>query len=241
MKFRSAISHIIRGSGLAILFGIMLNAPAFGQGDIDQLLDKKFYYGPKGGINFVNIYNDSGPTGTARIGYSGGGFAHYQFLPWLGASLELGYMQMGSNRHFGISYVDGGSDAGANLITHNINAPLLAHLSLPNSGAVRPKIMVGPAFTYMFYAEDYAVQYLNLGSVVVPVTSRTPRTGEFSPFEVALDVGAGVDFSLGNLLLTGDIRHRRGFMNATDIVTGGAVSDTNNVFRGWQVSVGVGF
>ncbi|HAA11534.1 MAG TPA: hypothetical protein DCE41_07480 [Cytophagales bacterium] len=242
MKSRSAISQVLRGGGLALLFSTILSFSALAQGDIDQLTAKSFYFGPKGGINLSNIANDSGPAGLARIGYSGGGFAYYRIIPLVAASVEVQYLQLGSNRHFGISYIDAGEDAGSNILTHNIDIPVLANVYAPVVGNFQPKLLVGPAFTFNLYSENISYQYLNIGPTVFPAVTRENRSSEFNLFETALLVGVGADIPLANLLITADLRYRQGFTNVTDIVnSSSAISEDNNIFRAWQLTVGVGF
>lgn len=243
MKSRSAIFHFFRMGGLTLVFGLLCILPSFGQGDIDQLTTKDFHFGPKAGVHITNLYNSAGPLGArSRIGYAGGGFVHYRIIPMLAASVEIQYQQLGSDTHFGISLNNFGSDAGSNIITHNLDAPVLLHVYAPTTGSIQPKLLAGAAFTYNFFSQVNSYRNINIGGTSsYPTLIRENRTGEFNPFEIGILAGAGIDTMIGDLMIAVDLRYRFGLYNVTDIVSNAVVNEDSSVFRGWMLNVGVGF
>lgn len=243
MKIRSAITRLIRGSSLLLCLGTLLYLPAHAQGDLDGLVSRKFFYGPKAGVNYSTIINSAGSTGILRLGYSGGGFGQYRITDWLAASLEVQYLQMGSNRHYGINFLESGYDAGSSLMSHFVNTPVLLHVYIPTgNGKLEPKVVLGGAFSYNWLTMQRSVNFITSGgAVAIPITSTYNRTGDFNPFDVAMLAGLGLDVPLQNMLITMDLRYRLGFFNTTDIVTQATLVEDNNVYSGLQFSVGVGF
>lgn len=237
MNNRNAISHLFRYCGVVLAFLLIV-----GQATAQEA-DKKLYFGPKVTGNFSNIYNSAGPTGAAHLGYGAGGFVQYSILGILSASLEVQYLQMGSDQQFGITYANyGDTDIGADLVTHNIDVPVLAHVYAPFSlGNMRLKAVVGPSFTYNYYSVAKSDQYLTLGSSTWPVATKENRSGDFIDFETAGLIGAGAEMPVGNFMLFADLRYRIGFQNVTDIVSRSVVNDDTNTLNALMVSVGLGF
>lgn len=146
------------------------------------------------------------PTLNFKPGFSAGAFLIYKFNDRFSLRPELLYAQRGvySELYEGIVNVD------LTARFDYIELPLLAVYTFPLKGKVKPRLYAGPVLAYLLSSE------LELSASILSATVDFGSVTHVNDF--ALLLGGGIDWDVGNGIVTFDVRYQRGFSNV--IVSG---------------------
>jgi len=159
--------------------------------------------GLKGALSSNQVRNSS--FNESRLGFRGGVFITRSILRDFGVSVEANYARKG-----------GQNASGANLNLDYLELPVLAHYFV-GSGSFRPKLILGPYFSYLLSA-----------------TRDGQEVGNYTREEIGLMAGLGFHHSLGNRRwLYVDLRYSLGL---TPVIT-----TTAQVNQGLSFNLGISF
>lgn len=181
---------------------------------------KPLSFGIRAGYLSSVLTVDYQPNTNTRIAPTIGGFAQYSVLPWVAASLEVGYTQYGGNNISPLLIYSPDSPIlthleKTDLSFHTIEIPLTFKVGLPDMrGAVKPFLSVGVAAAFFlqanatnYFLEDNGIGlpfYNNANNIV---TSRI-KGSDFSCIS-----GTGIDFQGEKLNFSIEIYYRIGLTN----------------------------
>lgn len=147
-------------------------------------------------------------TGTAA-----GIFGEYKILDYLGATVEVLYVQEGTMRldpryvYYHTTYNgDNGGTAltkeNSNIRLHNIEIPVLVNYYLPDMGDIKLKAFAGASFDFIMMAKAknlLSVQWGNNESIVLSDRAKDDVTSSFEYYNIGAVIGAGVTYDMFTL------------------------------------------
>jgi len=205
--------------------------------------------GIRGGLNLANISEDLGGTESFdfeglpleitlsqsnRTTFNVGGFVEYWFSPMFALQINVLYNQKGFviDGDLNTTIVEQGIpinvtvNAEETIKLSYLSFPLLAKLSFGESN-IKPYLIAGPEIGLLMSAKDFAEATAKaeaMGQTVGPITTSLEQDikDDTETFELALNFGAGLSYSLGNIELFADIIYSLGItkINKEDFIEG---------------------
>jgi hypothetical protein len=207
---------------------------------VAQNSDKPLTFGAKLGIASSGFTQNQGVFTLTKLGFAGGVSCEYKPIKLVGISLELNYVQQGAF-HIGPTYIYPPSDITIYNVTkyesdvtlHTINLPLLVNFSPITEGNIFPKISLGFALDYIFYASSSNLLYLYNPSsnfyVTLPEQSVDNVTSSFKSFNYGPVAGLGLDFKTNLLTYSIGVRYSMGLRDINNLASLNNV--TSNSYR----------
>jgi hypothetical protein len=182
-------------------------------------------YGAKIGLvssTFASQGQKLGARTESRTGLAIGVFGEYKILDYLGATVEVLYVQEGTMR-LDPRYVypypsysaqgDGEislTKENSNILLHNLEIPVMVNYYLPEMGDLKFKAFAGVSFDFILRATAknlLSVQFeaeedlegLSTGSIVLPKRAKDDVTSSFEYYNVGAIIGAGVTYDMFTL------------------------------------------
>jgi len=193
--------------------------------------------GVRGGLNLANVSEDLGGTETFdfeglplqitldqsnRTTFNAGGFLEYWFSPMFALQINLLYNQKGFliEGNLNETIIEQGIpiniklDAEETVKLSYLSFPILAKVAFGESN-FKPFLIAGPEIGFLLSAKDHAkvsAKAEAMGQTVGPITiEQEEDIKEFlESFEFALDFGAGLSYSFGNIEIFADFIYSRG-------------------------------
>jgi len=204
----------------------------------DAAVAGEISFGFKAGMIMSNITETPREWDDAKsykAGFTGGVFLNYAFDEHFSIEPELLYTMKG----FKGSLYDGFVSVDLTACFDYFEMPVLATYSFMAHDRFRPRVFAGPMFAYNFGSE-LEVSVGPLGASV-DLSSLTHVT------DFGIVAGAGFDYSIGQGMLTFDVRYQRAFTNVImsgDFEINGStqtISEDDFKNYGFAVMVGYGF
>ena len=200
--------------------------------------------GPRGGLNLANISEDLGGTqsfdfeGTPleltlkqsnRTTFNLGGFVEYWFTPMIALQVNILYNQKGfemdGNLNETIVYegitVNVTADAEETVKLTYLSFPILAKVAFGESN-IKPYLTAGPEIGFLLSGKDHQKATASAeaqGIQVGPYTSdeEVDIKDELESMEFALDFGAGLSYSFGNIGVFADFIYSLGITKVNKV------------------------
>jgi len=156
--------------------------------------------GLKAGLNIANLRGDDMEDWDSKMGFSAGGFITYSINDMFAIQPEVLFTMKGAKYEEEIL----GETLKATTSLNYLEIPVLAKLSMPTQGSVKPNLFVGPSLAILLSAKG-KVEYAG-ESEEVDIKDDTKS------IDLGLVFGGGVDFDLGpdKGKLTADVRYTLG-------------------------------
>lgn len=178
--------------------------------------------GAKVGVNLANIYGDDvdiytdGLDTKMKIGVAFGAFIEYSINNYLAVQPELLYTMKGAKTEKTDLVIPGIGPVANFQRTMSANyfeIPILAKLSIPTKGNVKPNLLLGPGVAIKLSAKDKAE-----GEIAgVSSSVETDISDDVKSIDFGLVFGAGVDFAkVGPGKITVDARYILGLTKPDD-------------------------
>lgn len=150
----------------------------------------------------------------SRTGLAAGIFGEYKILDYLGATVEVNYVQEGAMRvdpRYVYYYTSYESNAGAitkensNILLHNIEIPVLVNYYLPDMGDLKVKAFAGASFDFILMAKAknlLSVQFDGAEgqtSLVLNPRASDDITSSFEYYSIGAVIGTGVTYDMFTL------------------------------------------
>ena len=155
--------------------------------------------GVKGGLALTNMSGDDIEDNDAKIGFALGGFLTFNISGDFSVQPELLFVQKGTK------WSDG--DAKAVFRLTYLEIPILAKYSFAVGTNMKASVFAGPALALKVGATTY---------VEVGGESITEDLDEAKGMDLGLAFGAGMEWPLGNNVVTFDIRYTLGLSNCME-------------------------
>lgn len=161
--------------------------------------------GLKGGMNIANLHGkdveeleeEIGADLVSKMGFCAGGFITYSLSDMFAIQPELLFSMKGAKAEREIL----GETMKVTIKVNYLEIPVLAKLSIPTPGNVKPSLFVGPSLAIKLSGKskwEYAGE------------SEEEDIEELKSTDFGLVFGAGIDFGLGQGKLTVDARYTLG-------------------------------
>ena len=212
--------------------------------------------GIRGGLNLANVSEDLGGTETIdiegteltlelsqsnRTTFNAGGFVEYWFSPMIAIQVNVLYNQkgIGINGDLDETIIEQGIpvnvtvDAEETVKLSYLSLPILVKVAFGESN-IKPYLVAGPEFSFLMSAKDEAkataegeAQGVTVGPYTVEVEEDIKE--HLESFEFALDFGAGLSFSFGNIGVFADFIYSLGItkINKEEFLEGEDVMNRN--------------
>lgn len=156
--------------------------------------------GIKAGLGLANLYGDDVEDTDIKLGFNGGAFVTYHFIPQFAIQPEIMFTMKGTK----FSEDEADEDTKINLTYLEI--PVLFKFTPQMEGNIKPNIFAGPALGILLSAkvknDDYDIDY-------------DIKDG-LKSIDFGLQFGAGVDFALEKMKITFDARYSLGLTKMID-------------------------
>ncbi len=233
-----SLKRSIRAIATAVCAVVLTSGAAFAQEGAGET-ESKLMIGFKSGFNLSDLR-----TGSALDFYrvNGGNakqfspqihvFGRYNFNKWVGAELELGWVQNSFTtvRNTLTTYR-----------TNNFQANALLNVRIPVLSVYHPRIYIGPSYNYnaYVYSRETGVAFGRNFDQTFEVTN------DFSPHDFGVVVGTGLQFDVKFATLLVDARYRHGLSQAVR-TRGNSQNSVENFSNASSISdvalmVGLGF
>ena len=183
--------------------------------------------GLKAGMNIANVHGDDvklaealGFEVSSNIGLCAGGFITYTLNDMFAIQPELLFTMKGAKIE-GAGYKE-------TVKVNYLEIPVLAKLSIPTPGTVKPSLFVGPSLAIKLSAK---VEWEEAGESGEEDISEEVKSTDFG-----LVFGGGVDFALGQGKLTIDARYTLGLTKVREPEEGEEIDMKNGA-----ISIMVGY
>jgi hypothetical protein len=212
--------------------------------------------GFRGGLNLANISEDLGGTETfdfegepleitltqsSRTTFNIGGFVEYWFSPMFALQINILYNQKGAviDGDLNETIIEQGieinvtANAEQELKLSYLSFPLLAKVAFGESN-IKPYLIAGPEIGFLLSAENVAEATAKaeaMGQTFGPYTTSLEEDvkDDMETIELALDFGAGLSFSFGNIEVFADFIYSLGItkINKEEFIEGEDVKNQN--------------
>lgn len=210
----------------------LASTPAMAQVDVKPGVRVGFNYATFGGDTDQYAQAFAGSPGVSdvstgrRSGYTVGGFLLFDFAGPFALQPELRYIQRGYTVDVTVSGFGQEFSANGTLKLDYIDVPVLARFDFPSAG-VTPHVLGGPTVGFNISAEQETEAAGQTGTEDV--------SDSVSGTDFGLEVGAGLDFSLGAGTATIDARYGLGLSDLPD------TEDTDMSLKNRALMVTAGF
>ncbi|WP_375559267.1 porin family protein [Bernardetia sp. OM2101] len=228
----------IRAIATAVCAVVLTSSAAFAQDGAGEA-ESKLMVGFKSGFNLADMRTSSAVGYFIQNDANGKEFSpqihvfgRYNFTKWVGAELELGWVQNAFTTY---------STTQTTYRTNNFQANALVNVRIPVLSVYHPRLYIGPSYNYNAYV--YSRQ---TGSAYGYNFDQTFEvTNDFSPHDFGVVVGTGLQFDVKFATLLVDARYRHGLSksirtrgNGVNSVT--PLSNTSSI-SDIALMVGLGF
>ena len=179
--------------------------------------------GLKAGVSIANLHGDDvklaeelGIEFSSKIGLCAGGFITYALNDMFAVQPELLFTMKGSKAEGEVE----GEPAKLTMKLNYLEIPVLAKLSIPTPGDVRPSLFVGPSL---------AIKLTGKAKVESAVESEEADIEGLKSTDFGLVFGGGIDFALGQGKLTVDARYTLGLTTTREPEEGDEIDIKNGV------------
>ena len=180
--------------------------------------------GLKAGMNIANIHGDNvEDVWDSKIGICAGGFITCSLSNLFAIQPELLFTMKGSKAEEEVL----GETMKVTMKLNYLEIPVLAKLSIPTPGTVKPSLFVGPSL---------AIKLSGRAKVEYAGESEEADIEDLKSTDFGLVFGGGVDFALGQGKLTVDARYTLGLTTTREPEDGEEVDVKNGV-----ISIMVGY
>jgi len=180
--------------------------------------------GLKAGMNIANIHGDNvEDVWDSKIGICAGGFIACSLSDLFAIQPELLFTMKGAKAEEEVL----GETMKVTMKLNYLEIPVLAKLSIPIPGTVKPSLFVGPSL---------AIKLSGKGKVEYAGESEERDIEDLKSTDFGLVFGGGVDFALGQGKLTVDARYTLGLTTTREPEDGEEVDVKNGV-----ISIMVGY
>jgi len=221
--------------------------------------------GIRGGLNLANISEDVGGTETldiegelleitlnqsSRTTFNAGGFVEYWFSPMFALQINLLYNQkgVGVEGDLNETIIEQGipvnvtANAEETLKLTYLSFPILAKVAFGESN-IKPYLVAGPEIGFLLSAKDEAKATAEAEAQGIQVGPYTVEMEEdikefLESFEFALDFGAGLSYSFGNIDIFADFIYSLGI---TKINNEEFIEDEDVKNQNIMINVGLSF
>ena len=194
-----------------------------------------FSIGIKGGINLAKHTEELEHTEfNYRIGFIGGGFVSYDFNNLISIQSEVLYSMRGNARVFPEQILGQLIIPESKVVTklNYIEIPLLLFISFDLNSNIRPKILIGPAISFLLTAKSEAEIYSDEEGTEID------QKELWKPNDYGIIFGIGADYTVGNNKIILDIRYNLGLADLNDGVGGGKItSNTISLLLGYLIGL----
>ncbi len=167
--------------------------------------------GLKGGMNIANLHGKGvkvieegiGTDLVSKMGFCAGGFITYNINDMFAIQPELLFSMKGAKAEREIE----GETAKLAFNLNYLEIPVLAKLSIPTPGNVKPSLFVGPSL---------AIKLSGKLKTEIAGESEEEDLEDLKSTDFGLVFGAGIDFALGQGKLTVDARYTLGLTKADE-------------------------
>jgi hypothetical protein len=139
--------------------------------------------GVRSSLNLSSATGADAVGAKTMVGFGAGAFATYTFVPGFAIQPEIWYTMKG----FKFDWLGEETE----LKFTYVEVPLLAKVSVPLQGQIKPNVFAGPSFAYLLTAEWGNLDF----------------SEEVKSTDFGLTFGAGVDHGVGSALLSLDVRY----------------------------------
>jgi len=232
-----SLKRSIRAIATAVCAVVLTSGAAFAQYGAGET-ESKLMVGFKSGFNLADMRNGATDYFSQQRG-NGKEFApqihvfgRYNFTKWVGAELELGWVQNAFTTY---------SNTQTTYRTNNFQANALVNVRIPVLSVYHPRLYIGPSYNYNAYV--YGRQ---TGSAFGYNFDQTYEvTNDFKPHDFGVVVGTGLQFDVKFATLLVDARYRHGLSKAVN-TRGSSVNSVSPLTNTSSISdvalmVGLGF
>lgn len=167
--------------------------------------------GFKGGMNIANLHGkdvkvieeDIGVDLVSKMGFCAGGFITYNINDMFAIQPELLFTMKGVKAEEEVL----GETVKITIKVNYLEIPVLAKLSIPTPGTVKPSLFVGPSLAIKL-SSKLKIEYAG--------ESEEEDLEDLKSTDFGLVFGGGVDFALGQGKLTVDARYTLGLATTDD-------------------------
>ncbi len=183
----------------------------------------KFELGVKGGLNIATASVDFIDNNESKTYFGFGASLAIHINESFTIQPELLYMQKGTVfRQFAVVVIEG-IPVTVTQETETkgsfLEIPILAKLTIPTSGQVRPSFFAGPAIAFNLSAKDKITLSASAMGGYYSETEEFDIKDETASIDFGLVLGGGIDFLLSNVTLSVDGRYNLGLVNLNDAPT----------------------
>lgn len=187
--------------------------------------------GLKGGMNIANLHGkdvkeleeEMGVDFVSKMGFCAGGFITYNLNDMFAIQPELLFTMKGAKAEREIL----GETVKVTMKLNYLEIPVLAKLSIPTPGNVRPSLFVGPSL---------AIKLSSKFKTEIAGISEEEDIEELKSTDFGLVFGGGIDFGLGRGKLTVDARYTLGLTKVHEPEEGEEIDIKNGA-----ISIMVGY
>lgn len=162
--------------------------------------------GLKGGMNIANLHGkdvkvleeDIGADLVSKMGFCAGGFITYNINDMFAIQPELLFTMKGAKAEKEIL----GETMKVTMKANYLEIPVLAKLSIPTLGTVKPSLFVGPSLGIKLSGK--------LKTEIAGISAEEDISEDLKSTDFGLVFGGGIDFGLGRGKLTVDARYTLG-------------------------------
>ncbi len=141
--------------------------------------------GLKAGLNIANLRGDDMEDWDSKMGFSAGGFITYSINDMFAIQPEVLFTMKGAKYEKELY----GETLKQTISLNYLEIPVLAKLSMPTQGSVKPNLFVGPSLAILLSAKvewEYGVE-----------SDELDMKDDTKSIDLGLVFGGGVDFDLG--------------------------------------------
>lgn len=157
-----------------------------------------------------------------KTGFSGGLFAEFKPIAFLGVSVDADYLMEGAFHvspyliypYSSVNYTSGVYKDASDVTLHNIHLPVLINIR-PISGGVSPTVSLGYSFDLILTANARDMIMATNGTKAMPVTDRSIEnvSSSFEKWNTGPVAGVGINFPGVKYNYSFDVRYKVGVRN----------------------------
>jgi hypothetical protein len=186
-----------------------------------QESSSKFSYGLHLGSSFSGFTHNQEVFSQMKTGFSGGLFAEFKPITFLGISVEANYLMEGAFHvspyliypYSSVNYTSGIYKYTSDVTLHNIDLPVLINIR-PISGGVSPTVSLGYSFDLILTANSRDM-IMASGTKAMPVNDRSIEnvSTSFEKWNTGPIAGVGINFPGVKYNYSFDVRYKVGVRN----------------------------
>ncbi len=169
--------------------------------------------GAKAGLNIATLYGSDVEDAKMKIGAAFGGFVNYSINDNIAVQPELLFSMKGAKSEFEEEILGVKFSMKETMKLSYLEIPILAKVSIPMEGKVKPVLLIGPSLGILLSAKDK----IEMEAAGVSASAEVDIKEIIKPIDFGLVFGGGVDVAeLGPGNLTVDARYTLGLTSIDD-------------------------